>query len=72
MEYVNGGEVSLKQMFCSCNGNAITGLHFKGYNFSFLFFLSSVFEVFFQNFYIVLLKNIGVFYNYAVKRSSYS
>lgn len=43
MEYVNGGEVSLKKTFCAYDGSAVTGSRFKGPNLSlFPYFLLSL------------------------------
>lgn len=63
MEYVNGGEVSLKKTFCTSDSSAVTGLHFKGRNFSrfpcFLLFLNCLLGLFFfflQFFLTVLWK----------------
>uniref|UniRef100_A0A8B9CVP6 non-specific serine/threonine protein kinase n=2 Tax=Amniota TaxID=32524 RepID=A0A8B9CVP6_9AVES len=50
MEYVNGGEVSLKNTFCTCDGSDVTGPQFKGCNFFCLFcFLVSLKELFFPD-----------------------
>lgn len=60
MEYVNGGEVSLKKTFCTSDSSAATGLHWViGHNLSlfpcFLLSLNCLLGLFFLQFFFTVL-----------------